>query len=86
MGRGHLGIRHQAELTSTRSLSAACWPASAGLFLSPGRPKTKSGPLGGQQAEGVAWGSFLSPGRPKTKSGQCEGMPARRPALSYESW
>lgn len=29
------------------------------LFLSPGRPKTKSSPHGGQQAEGVARGAFL---------------------------
>ncbi|VFR63422.1 hypothetical protein ISE1_1311 [plant metagenome] len=73
MGRGHLGIRHQAELTSTRSLSAACWPASAGLFLSPGRPKTKSGPLGGQQAEGAAWGSFCRRAAPRQKAAPSGG-------------
>ncbi|VGO10448.1 hypothetical protein AMB3_1457 [plant metagenome] len=112
MGRGHLGIRHQAELTSTRSLSAACWPASAGLFFCRrAAPRQKAAPSGGSKPKarrgglfvagppqdkkrpprGAASrrrgvGAFLPPGRPKTKSAQCEGMPARRPALSYESW
>ncbi|VFR84980.1 hypothetical protein RAN3_1382 [plant metagenome] len=76
MGRGHLGIRHQAELTSTRSLSAACWPASAGLFFAAGPPQDKKRPLGGQQAEGAAWGRGL-PGvlACPTNLGSCRNPP-----------
>jgi len=32
-------------------------------FLPPGRSQGKKRPLGGQQAEGAAWGRYLSPGR-----------------------
>ncbi|VFR40356.1 hypothetical protein ANT2_1425 [plant metagenome] len=70
MGRGHLGIRHQAELTSTRSLSAACWPASAGLFFCRrAAPRQKAAPWGAaSRRRGVgAW-------------------PPWRPGVSYESW
>jgi len=43
-------------------------------FFVLGRPtQDKKRPLGGQQAEGVAWGYFLSPGRPKTKSAPSGG-------------
>ena len=38
-------------------LGAASRRRSVGAFLSPGRPKAKL-PLGGQQAEGAAWGLF----------------------------
>ncbi|MGO3713980.1 MAG: hypothetical protein ACTJGJ_14200, partial [Alcaligenes aquatilis] len=47
------------------------------FFLSPGRPKTKSTPLGGQQAKGAARGLILSPGRPKTKSTPLGGQQAK---------
>ncbi|VFR56683.1 hypothetical protein BRI6_1582 [plant metagenome] len=70
MGRGHLGIRHQAELTSTRSLSAACWPASAGLFFAAGPPQDKKRPLWGAASRRRGVGAW----------------PPWRPGVSYESW
>ncbi|VFR28708.1 hypothetical protein AMP9_1404 [plant metagenome] len=74
MGRGHLGIRHQAELTSTRSLSAACWPASAGLFLpahlAPGRGLI--GRAGKSTARGHAFPGVLAC---PTNLGSCRNPP-----------
>ncbi|VFR39161.1 hypothetical protein ANDA3_1580 [plant metagenome] len=67
MGRGHLGIRHQAELTSTRSLSAACWPASAGLFFCRrAAPRQKRPPWGGSKPKAQR-GGFPPAGPPQDK-------------------
>jgi len=57
---GHRAAPKAPLFTGVRFVSEAA------PFFVAGPPQTKR-PLGGQQAEGAAWGHFLLPGRPKTK-------------------
>ncbi|VFR27339.1 Aldehyde dehydrogenase B [plant metagenome] len=52
-----------------------------GSLLPPGRPKTKDGPLGGQQAEGAAWGLLFS-GRNHIGDAWCAADDGRSLAVS----